>query len=148
MSYYGNYAELLKDGDKYGCNCIDGQCSNCGECCTETLPLTKGELLRLKQYAAKHKLKEHRQAPFWDWHSVDLTCPFRNQQTKKCEAYQARPYICRTFICSKTKEDAHRDRDLVAESRQYYSLRWEVFGNDEVLTSPIGPMLSTERKRK
>jgi len=72
MSHYGNYAELLKDGDKYGCNCIDGQCSNCGECCTETLPLTRGELLRLKQYAAKHKLKEHRQAPFWDWHSVDL----------------------------------------------------------------------------
>lgn len=147
MSHYGSWQEIVKDGDRYGCNCIDGQCSNCGECCTDMLPLTKGELLRLKDYAAKHHLKQHRQAPFWDLKATDLTCPFRNQQTKKCDAYPARPYICRTFICSKTKEDAHRDRDLISESRGIYSLRWEVFGNDEVISSPVGHFLNRERKK-
>ncbi len=147
MSYYRGFAELARDGDKYGCNCINGHCSNCGECCTDMLPLTRAELQRLKEYAAKHHLKEHRQAPIWDWKALDLTCPFRNQQTKKCDAYPARPYICRTFICSKTKEDAHHDRDLIAESRSYYSLRWEVFGNAEVISSPVGMYLSTVRKK-
>jgi len=147
MSHYGSVAEIIREGDTYGCNCIDGRCSNCGECCTDMLPLTVGELQRLKTYAAKHKLKEHRQAPFWDWKATDLTCPFRNQQTKKCDAYEARPYICRTFICSKTKEDAHRDRDLIHESRHVFSLRWEVFGNDEVIKSQLGQFLDRMRKK-
>ena len=133
MSYYGSFAELPKDGEQYGCNCIGGKCSGCGECCTDLLPLTDNELHALKRYAAEHHLKEHRQAPFYDPNATDLTCPFRNQQTRKCEVYPVRPYICRSFICTKTLEEAHRDRDLIHASRTPRSLRWEVFGNDEVV---------------
>lgn len=147
MSYYSSFAELFKDGDQYGCNCIDGQCSNCGNCCTDMLPLTMGELLRLKEYAKKHRLKEHRQAPFWDWKATDMTCPFRNQQTKKCDVYPARPRICREFLCSKDKAEAQRDRDaIIEEGRTHYSLRWEIFGNDEVIRSMVGPFLGRVRK--
>lgn len=133
MSYYGNAEEMARAGDRYGCNCIDGECSGCGECCADFLPMTEAELQNLKDYTKKHNLKEHRQAPFWDRKAVDFTCPFRNQLTRKCDAYPARPYICRTFICSKSKQDAIRDRGIIHASRKVYSLRREIFGNEETV---------------
>lgn len=138
MAYYGSIAELPKDGEMYRCNCVDGQCSGCGECCTDLLPVSPQELRRLKEYAKAHHLKEHRQAPFFDRKAVDLTCPFRNQQTGKCDVYKVRPQICRDFICSKKLEDAKRDRNLFHITRRPYSLRWEIFGNDEVVQFMIG----------
>ena len=127
--YYGSIKELIEAGDQYGSNHINGKCSNCGECCVDLLPMTPAEVERVKEYAKKHGLKEHHQAPFFDLNAIDLSCPFRNQQTKKCEIYAVRPYICRSFICSKTIEDAHRDRDLIHRGRSVHSLRYEVFGN-------------------
>lgn len=133
MAYYGKAANLPKDGERYGCNCVDGKCSGCGECCVDLLPMTPNEIQRIKAYVAKHHLKEHRQAPFFDPRAVDLSCPFRNQRTRKCDIYSVSPYICRTFICTKTKEDAVRDRDVVHRDRRVHSLRWEVFRNGESL---------------
>ena len=127
----------LKDvpecADQYANHCVDGKCSGCGECCVDILPVTPAEISRIKEYVQKHNIKEHRQAPFYDPNATDLSCPFRNPQTKKCDIYPARPYICRTFICSKAKEDAHRDRNLLYSDRREHSLRYEVFGNTESL---------------
>lgn len=119
--------------DNYTNNCIDGVCSGCGECCVDLLPVTPAEISRIKEYVRKHNVKEHRQAPFYDPSVTDLSCPFRNQQTKKCEVYPVRPYICRTFTCAKIREDAIRDRDLVHKERAVHSLRWEIFGNPEAV---------------
>lgn len=127
--YYGSIKKLIEAGDQYGSNHINGKCSNCGECCTDLLPMKPYEVERIRAYAKKHGLKEHRQAPFFDPDAIDLSCPFRNQETKKCEVYAVRPYICRSFICSKTKADAYRDRDLIHRDRSVHSLRYEVFGN-------------------
>lgn len=148
MPRYGNFMDAARSGELYSCNCVGGVCSNCGECCTDLLPLTPDELRTLKEYAHAHGLREHRQAPFWDQHAIDMTCPFRNQQTQRCDAYPARPEICRSFICSKPKAEAYRDRDAVAETRQHYSLRWEIFGNDEVISSPVGRVLAQEREQE
>ena len=119
--------------ETYADDSIDGKCSSCGECCVDPLPVTKEEIYRIKEYVKKHGIREHRQAPFFDRNATDLSCPFRNQQTRKCEIYPVRPYICRTFICSKTVEDARNDRDLIHQDRKVYSLRWEVFENPETL---------------
>ena len=133
MGYYGDYHEILEACETYENHCIDGRCSGCGECCADLLPLTAEEVRRLKAYAKKHGLKEHTQAPFFDPGAIDLTCPFRNQAEGKCDVYEVRPKICRDFICSKSKEQAYRDRDLYHQKHSVYSLRYEVFGDRKCL---------------
>lgn len=133
MGHYRSITELPAAEDCYSNHCVDGKCSHCGECCADLLPLTPGELEIIKRYVKKHKVKEHRQAPFYDRNATDPTCPFRNQQTQRCDIYSARPLICRHFICSKTLMDARNDRDLIHSSRKVYSLRYEIFGNPECL---------------
>ena len=140
---YGSLAEAAR-GDAYANHCVNGKCSNCGECCADLLPLTDQELQRIKEYVKEHGVTENRQAPFWDWKAVDFTCPFRNQRDRKCEIYPARPYICRTFICTKTKKDAMRDRDLIHAGRDVRSLRWEIFGNSETIRVVAAIMMQHE----
>lgn len=130
MGWHGKITDAALE-DFYSNHCIDGQCTHCGECCADLLPLTPGELERIRRYVKKHKVKEHRQAPFYDRNATDLTCPFRNQQTKRCDIYPARPLICRMFICSKDIMEAHKDRDEIHKGRKVYSLRWEIFENPE-----------------
>ena len=133
MGYYGSIAEVPKDVDGYACHCVDGKCSGCGECCSDMLPLTDRELKKIEDYAKAHNLKEHRQAPFFDLKATDFTCPFRNQKESRCDIYPVRPEICRSFICSKPLETAHSERDRIYVGRRERSLRYEVFGNSEVL---------------
>lgn len=132
MGWHGKIADAALE-DFYSNHCVDGECTHCGECCADLLPLTPGELEIIRRYVKKHKIKEHRQAPFWDRNATDLTCPFRNQQTKRCDIYQVRPYICKEFICRKSLLDARKDRDLIHKDRKVYSLRWEIFENPECL---------------
>ena len=113
----------------YHCNCVDGKCIGCGECCSDILPVTSREIKRLKQYVKKHHLKEHRHNFLID--VKDCTCPFRNELTKKCDVYEVRPEICRSFFCTKSLPDAERDRDLLSQRRDPRSMRYEIFGNDE-----------------
>ena len=144
MAYF-RLEELPDHVGNYTNNCIDGKCSGCGECCVDLLPVTPAEIRRIREYVRKHDIKEHRQAPFFDPNATDLSCPFRNQQTKKCEVYPARPYICRTFTCAKTREDAIRDRDLIHKERDVHSLRWEVFENPEALVF-LARVITMERR--
>jgi Fe-S-cluster containining protein len=130
---YGKISDLVKV-DLYTQHCVDGKCSGCGDCCIDLLPLTDAELEQLKKYANEHNLKEHRHSLFFDKKAIDLTCPFRNNETKQCDVYAVRPQICREFICSKSLDTAKNDRDSLSASRITCSLRYEVFGNRESLT--------------
>ena len=132
MGWHGKITDAATE-DFYSNHCVDGKCNHCGECCADLLPLTPGELEIIRRYVKKHKITEHRQAPFWDRNATDLTCPFRNQHTKRCDIYPARPYICKEFICSKSLMEARKDRDLIHQGRKVYSLRWEIFENPESL---------------
>lgn len=133
MPRYRKIGELPTGALSYSCKCVDGKCTNCGDCCTDLLPLSKQELDSIVRYAKTHKLKEHRQAPFFNPEATDMTCPFRNAYTKKCEIYPVRPLICRSFSCAKPLDVAERDRDEIHKTRQVVSLRYEVFGNTEVV---------------
>ena len=133
----------------YKCNCVNGKCVGCGECCSDFLPVTDQEVKRMKQYARKHNLKEHRHN--YPFAVKDLTCPFRNEETKKCDVYEVRPLICRSFICSKMLKQAEVDRDLIAQKRDTKSIRYEIFGSDDNLdllfeAKMALAMLMTERR--
>ena len=135
MSTYGSIERMMaSQEERYKNSCVNGKCSGCGECCTDLLPLTDAELKRLKDYAKRHNLRENRHSCFWDKNATDLTCPFLNKDTSKCDVYPIRPVICREFICSKEYEQAIADRDFItSQSRTIRSLRFEVFGNSESL---------------
>lgn len=55
----GKASALLNASGICSNNCIEGHCSGCGECCADLLPLTKGEIKRLRDYARKHRLQEN-----------------------------------------------------------------------------------------
>lgn len=131
MPVVSSLDRLPTDGEFYSNNCVDGHCIGCGECCTDLLPTTRREIVRLRDYAKKHQLKEHRLPAGAALESVDLTCPFCNETTKRCEVYPVRPLICRAFICSRTLQAARETRDLVQSDRDIHSLRWEIFKNPE-----------------
>lgn len=131
MPVVSSLDHLPTDGEFYSNNCVDGHCIGCGECCTDLLPTTRREIVRLRDYAKKHQLKEHRLPAGAAMESVDLTCPFRNEDTKRCDVYPVRPLICRAFICSRTLQAARKTRDLVQSDRDIHSLRWEIFKNPE-----------------
>lgn len=106
----------------------NGKCSNCGQCCSNCLPLSEYEVNRIKQYIRKHNIKEQR-------HNVmtktDMTCPFRDEANKKCLIYKIRPQICRAFMCNHSDEDIMKSKlDLHAINRVVF-MRNEFFGNNE-----------------
>lgn len=111
--------------DKRECFCnTNGQCSNCGRCCADMLPLTKKDIQIVKSYVKNNKIK-----PF----AIDLLdpmrCPFRDAVNKKCIIYEKRPTICRNFICNKepTPQDAFiYDGDVMIQS-----LRKAIFNDDK-----------------
>lgn len=103
-----------------------GECSNCGECCTDILPVTKEELARIKRYVLKHGIKEHKHNYPMISPPVDLTCPFRNDKEKKCDIYEARPAICREFRCDKPSK-GERSK-LEAGNRFVVSMRRTFYG--------------------
>lgn len=83
----------------------DGKCSNCGQCCSNLLPLSNDEVKQIKSYIKKHKIKEQRHNFI---QGVDLTCPFRDEANKKCLVYEIRPAICRQFMCNHSQKDIEK----------------------------------------
>jgi len=88
-------------------NTIKGQCSNCGECCSEFLPMTLEEVERIRIYVKKHSIK-NRQHIYDD--GLHILCPFRNVKKKKCDIYPVRPSICRSFICSMLPKEIRQNK--------------------------------------
>ena len=79
----------------------DGKCVSCGNCCTALLPVTKEELKTIKRYIKRKHIKPIVHSVNVD---IDLSCPFRNDNEKKCNIYEVRPTICRDFKCDKPQK--------------------------------------------
>lgn len=107
----------------------NGKCSNCGECCSNYLPLSEHEIVVIKKYIETHGIKEVvRATPLL--HVADIMCPFRSDIGKKCLIYPVRPNICKRFKCdvsaekwSPVKEDFYRRYSM-------YSMRATFYGHD------------------
>ena len=81
----------------------DGKCSQCGACCSAYLPLSDREVRKIRAYIKKHHIEPvHHVDDPW---TLDGVCPFcdTGKPKEKCRIYDARPNICRRFICSDTR---------------------------------------------
>ena len=98
----------------------NGKCSGCGQCCGDILHLSKKEIHRIDRYLKEHKVEA---TPRIVLVSYDNTCPFRDNKSKKCKIYEARPDICRVFQCNKKPEDVAKNRELTNKGKLPRSMR-------------------------
>lgn len=83
-------------------NTVNGKCSNCGDCCSNRLPLNQSEINTIKQYIKKQGIKPTiRTCNVTALPTIDLRCPFLDETKElKCKIYPVRPQICKEFICN------------------------------------------------
>lgn len=106
---------------------LDGSCSRCGNCCTNFLFMTDKELQAIKKYAKENKLSDNYDHLLKD--NVVMMCPFNNQKEGKCDIYEVRPEICRTFKCNVQLEVLEQARNYYATRFKPVDMREEVFGH-------------------
>lgn len=87
---------VLNGTGKITDNSICGNCSKCGECCTNLLPISQKELDTIQKYVIENKIRPQTQILVMQ---NRLTCPYYNG--KKCLIYEVRPLICKEFFCYK-----------------------------------------------
>lgn len=82
-----------------------GDCTGCGQCCSDLLPMTEQEIEKIRNYVKKNHIKAHNHGNFLSDKRLDMVCPFMDaSKTKdKCDIYPVRPMICRYFVCNKEK---------------------------------------------
>ena len=106
--------------------CKDGKCIQCGNCCSNLLPMSQKEIDVIHRYIRKKHIKECRHiAPATV--AYDMTCPFRDNDRKICTIYEVRPEICKQFICD-NEQRAKRNRKLLGQTRDIVDVREEFFG--------------------
>ena len=99
----GTFEQMLKEfsDGTYNLTC-KGECTQCGKCCSNLLPMTDEEVKEIKRYIKANGIKEHSHiaAPLATL-TIDMTCPFLDdsKSCEKCAIYEVRPKICRDFIC-------------------------------------------------
>lgn len=126
---FGDYIKAVKYG-VYD-HTENGICSQCGECCSNLLPLTDDEINRIKRYVKRNGVKEQRHLiPLADA-AFDLMCPFLDMgKTKdKCTIYPARGTICKVFVCNKANETGVKS-DLYDKPRFPIDMRKTFFGEN------------------
>lgn len=92
-------------------NSVCGNCSKCGECCTNFLPVTQKEIDEIQKYVIKNNIRPQKQMLIMQ---NRLSCPYYDG--KKCLIYKARPLICKEFYCYK-KISIESAKKMVAEKR-------------------------------
>lgn len=75
-------------------NC--GNCSKCGECCTNFLPISQNELNKIQEYVIKNEIRPQTHLLVMQ---NRLSCPYYDGH--KCLIYEVRPLICKEFYCYK-----------------------------------------------
>ena len=105
MPKLGSLGDFLSISENMGNNTYNltdnGKCVQCGECCSNFLPMSKKEINEIHRYIKKHNIKEFKNLFPVNNPTFDFTCPFLNadKSKEKCMIYEVRPMICRKFIC-------------------------------------------------
>lgn len=95
----------------------NGRCTQCGECCTNRLPISDKDIAAIRKYIRMHHIRPVNHVPaVLAGPTLDLVCPFldHTRQDRKCLIYPVRPLICRLFTC-RTYVDKAAFRDMLAE---------------------------------
>ena len=83
------------------------------------LPITLDEYKQMKAYVEEHNIKPT------NWiksEGIHIMCPFYDPDNKVCKIYEARPEVCREFICSNPLRK-------VDKNRRYYDKRADINGD-------------------
>lgn len=101
----------------YTCN---GDCSGCGSCCSNMLPVSKEEIDKIKKYVKTHNIKPHQIALPLSGPIVDATCPFLDNTKEKdrCKIYPVRPLVCQCFTCHSTEKTIQNAMDNNYEDKR------------------------------
>ena len=102
---------------------IGGQCSNCGQCCSDFLHLDESEIREIDKFLKTHNIEQHNKG------ENNWNCCFRNEEFKKCEIYEVRPQICKIYKCDLTPKDAFENRDKINGNKKVRSMA-ELFFKD------------------
>lgn len=118
---------------------IDGKCSNCGQCCSNLLPMSDAEIRRIMDYLKKNPVKEQFQRALVSINQTDMTCPFRDNVNRKCLIYSVRPAICREFMCNYRRERiVNKRNELYSSNRRIVFMRAQFFENPEDIKFLLG----------
>ena len=105
----------------------NGKCSSCGSCCSRYLPLSSKELKEIKRYVKKHRINPYVHTFPTAEPTLDMTCPFRDEENKICTIYQQRPKICRSFLCSNPKNDIWATKQEFHAKYRVVDMRKEIW---------------------
>lgn len=109
---------------------VNGECSCCGECCSDFLPISDKEIRRIRAYIEKNNIKEQKHFLPLAVPMQDFTCPFRNNIEKKCVIYEVRLAICRDFRCDKPRKKIEADKAMYHGLYVPVSMRDVFFGGE------------------
>ena len=109
----------------------DGKCSNCGQCCSDFLPISAEEIKKIKTYIRRNNIKEQKHfIPAAVPPALDLICPFRDNANRKCVIYEVRPAICRDFRCDKPRKQIEADKAMYHGLYAPHSMRMTFFTDE------------------
>lgn len=81
-------------------NTCNGECTKCGECCGHILPIDQEDADKIQEYVIQNRIFPQRQILVME---NKLQCPYYTGNKKRgCSIYEARPKICKYYICNKT----------------------------------------------
>lgn len=106
----------------------NGQCSNCGQCCSRFLPVSEKEVKEIKRYVKKHHIEACIHFAPTREPLIDLTCPFRDNTKRICTIYDVRPAICRDFKCDKPKKKIMANKEMYHERYNVVDFWEEIYG--------------------
>lgn len=112
MSRMGSLEQMLDDYKSGIVDCTENnECSNCGGCCSNLIPVSAKEVETIKRYIEENHIKERECMYPTTEPILDLSCPFRDETNKVCTIYPVRPAICREFRCDKPYEESMKNKE-------------------------------------
>lgn len=124
----GTLADALRDMENGVTDyTINGECSCCGGCCSNLLPISEKEIKNIKRYMKKHHIEEQIHVLPTVNEPLDMTCPFRDERARKCLIYEVRPAICRDFRCDKPRKQIQANKTLYHGRYHVVEMRNEFF---------------------
>lgn len=111
----------------------NGKCSRCGRCCSNLLSMTIEDVHRIRDYLRMHNVVPAPPARPNKFRNIPFdSCPFCDLSRKEtaCMIYEARPTICRKFLCNADVLAKQYDinGDLVPDSIGQVDCRKTFFG--------------------
>ena len=78
---------------------LSRSCNRCGKCCANILLLSDSEIIKIKDYIVKNNITVINRNNVTCKEDFNI-CPFLDDKNKKCNIYDVRPSICRSFNCN------------------------------------------------